>query len=375
MGGYWMKFCCIMLGLAAISAHGATVIGIGRSSGTAGSGVVTPISLASDKAIVGIQLDIGYTPSQVDIGTVAPGSALGSAFKVAGSVIEPGRYRIVLYSESNASLANGSVLEIPVNFTETVALGERGIELLEVQLADSSGLSRNYQLAPFVEITQPGLSSEFQLGSTVQVEVEAFAATGTLQQVSLYVDGELAGTATTEPYRFDWPAQKRGQVELLVVATDSSDSAAEASRALRILSNFDNWSRDNFPAEQLENPFFAGYSADPDLDGRVNGIEYLTNSNPLSANDGAPMEGGLIQIGGSNYLTLTFEVPDTVDDVSYGVYASSDASPAEIAGAVEAILVEEVPVEAGINRRTYRDPVAFGSGSRFMFIRSSLGTE
>jgi hypothetical protein len=370
-----MRILCLLLAWASISVEGATVIGIGRSSGDAGGVTVTPISLASDRPIVGIQIDLGYNPSQVDIGTVVKGSVLGSAFLVGGSEIEPGRYRIVLYSESNAKLANGSVLEIPLSFNETVAAGQRGIELLEIQLADASGLSRNYQLAPFVEIIQPGLSSEYQLGSSVLVEVEAFASTGSLQGVSLYVDGELTESDSTEPYRFNWSPQKRGRVELLVVATDSTDVQAEASRALQILSNFDNWSRDNFPVEQLENPFYAGYSADPDLDGRVNGIEYLTNSNPLSATEGAPMESGLIQIGGLNYLTLTFEVPDTVNDVSYGVYGSSDVNPGNLANAVEALLIEETVISEGVSRRTYRDPEPFGSGSRFMFIRSTLGTE
>lgn len=365
----------IVWALAVIEASGATVIGIGRSSGTVGSSVVTPISLASDKPIVGVQVDLGYNPDRVALGTISKGSLLGNAYKVGGSEIEPGRYRIVLYSEDNSNLPGGSILQVPLSFIGEVAPGERGIELLEVQLADASGLSRSYQLAPFVEIIEPGVLNEFQLGSTLQVEVDAFASTGSLQGVSLYVDGELAGSDATPPYRFDWSPQRRGRVELLAVATDSSDIQAEANRVLQILSNFDNWSRDNFPAEQLANPLYAGFSADPDLDGRVNGIEYLTNSNPLSAEDGALIESGLVTVGGQNYLTLTFELPDTVNDVSFAVYGSSSADPADLSEAAEAVLIEETPVSAGVQRRTYRDAEPFGSGSRFMFIRSSLGLE
>ncbi|NBD38758.1 MAG: hypothetical protein GVY10_09330 [Verrucomicrobia bacterium] len=351
----------------------ATVLGVGRSSGTSGEATETPVTLLGDTPIVGIQLDLGYSPDTVVPGSLALAERFrSSAYRLESSEVEAGRHRVVIFSDDNRDLRGGEVLTIPLSFTETVAEGERGIEILAVELADASGLSRRFALAPYVDILAPGAGNEFQAGQPVVVEADAYAATGDLAEVSFYVDGELEATRTSGPYSFTWTPDARGGYEVAVVAANTESVESEARRMLNVLSRFDNWAREQFPAEQLSNPAYAGFSGDADGDGILNGIEYLTNLNPLAMDTRHPLQTSIVEVGGERYLSVSFEFPTSADDVDFEVYAASRVDAQAAGGAQAAILMGQQPLDDGVVRRTYRDPEPIGDGSRFMYIETSL---
>ena len=358
---------------ASVCVEADTVLSVGRSRGAAGTEVEAKVQLSSTDALVGVQIDFGYDPQVVNPGTPRVGASLGSTYKVAAGETEPGRLRVVLYSETNRLLRDGNVLVMPLTILGEMGPGERGLEVLEVQLADAVGRSRTYALTPFVEIITPGTGGQAALGADVGVEVEAYAAAGELQSVQLFVNGELAGTRQQAPYTFTWKAEERGTHDLLVVASDSGTKPAEAQRSVYILSNFDNWKAARFTEAQQANPFVGGMRADPDHDGLANALEYLTGGDPLALGAEADLVMGLEDVAGALHLTLSFNVSLDADDIQYTVFAMNRPGRGLGVTPQAAQLVEEVPgSSAGLVRRTYRDPQPVQNGSRFMFIESTL---
>lgn len=358
--------------LSIVELSGNTVIGVGRSSGEAEAQVVTPVSLATGIELVGMQLDLGYNPAALSIVGVDVAAGQGSGYEVVGAEVGVGRYRILVYSERNLAFLDGDVLGIELEMAAGVAEGARGIELLEVQLADAGGVSRNYQLAPYVEILTPLETA--QRGEAVALEVGAYAAVGELTDVKLYANGTLVGTQGEGPYRFNWVPGMRGRTELLVVATDATQVEARVAQTVQVLSNFDRWAAGQFPVEQIANPFVAGFGADGDGDGVANAIEYLAGGDPYNALDGGTLETGLMEEGGAYYLTLSLEVEDSVDDVGYRVYAGNKLDVGD-SGAQAAVLVEEVARGGGRSLKVYRDPVPIGQGGRYMYVRAWMDAQ
>lgn len=369
----FLKHLCLALGCFAISVHADTVLSLGRTTGSPGTAIDTQIALASDDALVGLQIDFGYDPLLVDPGTPAIGGDLFSSFKVASSIIESGRMRIVLYSEDNNILRNGNVISIPLSVTGEIPQGTPGLQVLEVQLADLKGLNRTYALAPFIDLINPEEADQFPLGEQVNVEVEAYAAVGNLQSVQLFVDGDLTATATSAPYSFSFTPGERGTHDLLVVATDAGTIQSEDRKAIYILSGFDDWLAGHLSQTQLINPFVGGIDSDPDGDGLRNLIEYLDNSSPLIPEDNRPLNTELMEIGGIIYLSLTLHMPTEMDDVDYSVYATSQLDRAEGDPPDAAVLVsEENDTVQGITTRVYRDPQPASDSARFMYVEASI---
>ena len=361
------------LGLLPCGVEAATVLGIGRSSGEAGSNQETPVTLLGDQPIVGVQLDLGYSPDEVSPNGFALAERFRSdAYRLESSEVAAGRLRVVVFSEDNRDLRGGELLRIPLQFSQTVADGERGIEILQVELADASGLSRRFELGPYVEILSPGFGNEFQKGQPITVEADVFSASGELARVDFLVDGEVEDTRTSGPYSFTWTPDARGGFEVAVVAAKTEEVQADARRLLQVLSRFDNWAREQFPEEQLTNPAFAGFSGDPDGDGILNGIEYLTNLNPLAMDERQPLQTSLVEVEGEKYLSVSFEFPTAADDVEFQVYAADRVDAQTAGGAETAVLMGQQTLGNGVVRRTYRDPEPISRGSRFMYIETSL---
>ena len=352
---------------------GDTVLSIGKSVGDTGTQIETKVALASGDALVGLQIDFGFDPALVDPGQPVVGDALGSLYKVVSSEIEPNRLRVVLYSNRNRILSNGNVLVIPLSIIGDLQGAPRGLEILEVQLADSIGLNRRYVLAPYVEILTPVEDATARLGEPVPVEVEAHASSGTLQNVQLFVDGVLKESLSNAPYSFSWTPGTRGTHSLMVIASDTGAVQSEANRALYVLSRFDDWKKANFSEAGQANPFVSGMKADPDRDGFANAIEYLTGRDPLVPEEESALDSQLVQVDGAWHLSLNIEIPVEVDDLSYTVFATSRLDRANDDPPLEAILVSEsTDAVNGIIRRTYRDPEPVSSGSRYMYIESVI---
>jgi acyl-CoA thioesterase-1 len=70
---------------------------------------------------------------------------------------------------------------------------------------------------------------------------------------------------------------------------------------------FDHWRKNRFTTAELLDPLASGDNADPDHDGIVNLLEFLTGHGPKSADpDGAAIR-GTESISGQTYLTLTYD--------------------------------------------------------------------
>lgn len=332
-----------------------------------------PVGFASDDGIVGVQIDFGYDPAILAPQEAVVGPDLDSRFLAASSVISPGVFRVLIYSLRNQAMEDGTILSVPLQFLQTLAGSQRGMEVLQVELADGGGLNRLYALAPFVEIISPARGSQIPFGEGVTVEVEAYAAAGSLSGVQLFINGELAGERGQAPYAFSWNPAERGTHDLLVVASEGGDIQSESSRAVYILSRFDDWIAENFSAEDAADQFVSGIGEDPDGDGTVNLIEYLTNGNPLGFDLKRPLGTEFTEIDGQRYLTLTIDVPAEVTDVEYTVYAMAQPERAQGSPPVPAILHEEtVDAQSGTVRRVYRDAVPFANQSRYMYLESSI---
>ena len=88
--------------------------------------------------------------------------------------------------------------------------------------------------------------------------------------------------------------------------------------------SFAAWQSQYFTPTELNDPAISGATADPDHDSIPNLMEYALSLDPKIASvSGLPML-GQTSVGGKNYLTLTFNKPRTIADVTYTVQVSND---------------------------------------------------
>ncbi|MBX3743612.1 MAG: hypothetical protein KF712_21680 [Akkermansiaceae bacterium] len=70
---------------------------------------------------------------------------------------------------------------------------------------------------------------------------------------------------------------------------------------------FDHWRKNRFTSSELIDPLISGDNADPDHDGIVNLLEFLTGHAPKSPDQGGAAIRGTELISGQTYLTLTYD--------------------------------------------------------------------
>ena len=84
-----------------------------------------------------------------------------------------------------------------------------------------------------------------------------------------------------------------------------------------IVTPYRTWQAQYFTAAQLANPAVSGDDADPDGDGIPNLVEYALNLDPEQANtQGLPVV-GQTNVGGQQYLTLTYTAVIAATDITY----------------------------------------------------------
>jgi hypothetical protein len=126
---------------------------------------------------------------------------------------------------------------------------------------------------------------------------------------------------------------------------------------------FDAWRFAHFTASELANAAISGDTADPDVDGIVNLLEYAFNLDPkIASGAGLPTQ-SLDQ----NHLALTFRVNKSAIDLTYIVQVSSDlvtwnsgpsytSAPVVLAddGSTQTVKVSDLTLVTGANRRFMR---------------------
>jgi hypothetical protein len=131
------------------------------------------------------------------------------------------------------------------------------------------------------------------------------------------------------------------------------------------------WQQANFSPAELADPTISGDTADPDGDSIPNLAEYAFNLNPKTANSSGLPISGVLNIGGSNYLTISYEQVLFNTDITCTVQVSGDLTTWN-SGLGFTALVSIVDHGNGTETITVRDttPISLAT-SRFIRVRIS----
>jgi hypothetical protein len=127
------------------------------------------------------------------------------------------------------------------------------------------------------------------------------------------------------------------------------------------------WQQANFSPTELANPAISGDTADPDGDGIPNLTEYAFNMNPKTADvSGLPVM-GTSNVGGSDYLTISYKQVLFNTDITCTVQVSSNLTTWS-SGTGFTVLVSDVDNGDGTETITVRDTTPISSATN-RFIR------
>jgi hypothetical protein len=185
-----------------------------------------------------------------------------------------------------------------------------------------------------------------------------------------FVGGAGSGT-------FSWtPSQAQIGSYVLVFSASDGVMQSTGSMLVNVIDNskslLDAWKERWFGSDESDR---TANWADPDGDGLSNLLEYALNLDPTKSSIESKPIIGRIQIGGKNYLTLTYVHRTNDPKLRLETIGSSDIKQKEDLWAVQ---TEELPesqddLAPGMQRTTFRDSVALeDAGFRFLRLRVSL---
>lgn len=130
---------------------------------------------------------------------------------------------------------------------------------------------------------------------------------------------------------------------------------------------YEGWRHDHFTAAEQAIPSLAGANVDADSDGLINWAEYVFGRNPRAQDNSALTSFSIVPVGGVDYPAITFDRRHKALDVTWTVEASSNLvnwSP------ITQLVGTPQDLGAGLERVTYRDFQAAGTGPRFLRVRA-----
>jgi hypothetical protein len=313
-------------GLSAASA--ATSLTLSESSGAAGTLRDVPLWFeTTDTDVVAVQLDLVADGGRALIGT----PLLGPAAPAHTLDSEPvsGRLRTVVYSMDNSALVTGRLLEIPLNFLQTVPETERAVSLANVVLSRRNGGSVDARLMPFGRLVAPTdgpvYPSALSSGGGLNIRAIALDTDAEVSSVEFLVNGQSIGLATHAPFALTWTPSAEGGYVIAALVTDSDGNLRELesrSISIALLSSYTAWSSAYFGSGA--DPLVAGLLADPNGNGLVNLFEFALGRDPqVHRADGLPQPEPIV-IEGKTYLSLTYRVPVGARGVAHRVEFSPD---------------------------------------------------
>jgi hypothetical protein len=137
---------------------------------------------------------------------------------------------------------------------------------------------------------------------------------------------------------------------------------------------YEGWRLDHFTNAELptsEAPNLpAAFTQDPDADGLNNFGEYCYGRLPKVADNSLPLTtAGQINVGGINYLTITFVRRKNALDLTYFVEASTNPGSGAPWSEV-GVLVNSVDLGNGLEQVTFRDTAPITTNGRFLRVRA-----
>jgi len=235
--------------------------------------------------------------------------------------------RTVIYSNDNAALRTGVLLDVPLSFSQAVPEVERGLSLSNVLLSRRNGGSVDARLLPFGRIATPASGPVYpaSLGGGLRISAVALDTDKNVSSVEFKVDGQTVGISTRAPFALHWTPTAEGNYVIAALVTDNDGNLRDlGSRSISVdlLSSYTEWSNTYFGANAVSAT--AGPMADPNGNGLVNLFEYSLGRNPSLHNpDGLPLP-EIVKIDGEDYLMMTYRLPVGARGVNHRVEYSED---------------------------------------------------
>ena len=105
---------------------------------------------------------------------------------------------------------------------------------------DNSSTTEPENKLPTCEITSPANNSEFIVGSTVTVNVDASDEDGEIEKVEFYFDGGLISTATNSPYSIEINTSTYTAGSHIIKAISTDNDNAEKDVSITVILNVQN---------------------------------------------------------------------------------------------------------------------------------------
>ena len=119
-------------------AEAAPELSAGTANGAPGEQVTIPVNYTSDGAVVALQFDIQYDPSQLTMADPVPSAGIG-AHTVHSSEPSVGLRRIIIAPpETNPVINSGLLMDIPVTINSTASYQSESLTITPIVMSDSS---------------------------------------------------------------------------------------------------------------------------------------------------------------------------------------------------------------------------------------------
>ncbi len=303
-------------------------LALGDRTGAPSTSISVPVQIASNGELVGLQFDVLFNATQIDITGVTP-ATLSTDHTFVSETIDSGRHRVLVYSSTNAVFENGIIGNLELDLSGSFVEGIADLSLSNVSFVTADGTVLSVDIAPFVQLTDPiGTVSANELGS-LNLSAIAIATSGQVARVEFQADGRTIGFDTEGPYSVSWAVDAPGNVLVTAVAIDTEGKTGTSSGVLVNVASspfLDAWRQANFNAQQQTDAGISGFNSDPDGDGIINFFELAFGLNPLVSDLSGMPKVEIVEENGMRYLTLRYQRPEGMTDLIYTVEISSDLS-------------------------------------------------
>jgi len=335
-------------------------LALGDRSGSPNTSISVPIQIASNGGLVGLQFDVLFNSTIIDITSVTPGT-LSTDHTIVSQSVESGRQRLLIYSKTNTELENGILGDLELDLSGNFTGEHASLSLSNVSFVTANGTVLSVDIAPFVQLTDPSENVAANELSSLNLSAVAIANSGEVTRVEFQADGRTIGFDTEGPYSVAWAVDAPGNVLVTAVAIDVNGNRGTSTGVLVNVTAspfLETWRQANFNEAQRTDPGISGFNSDPDGDGVINFFELAFGLNPLIADLSGMPKVDFVEENGMRYLALRYQRPAGMADLIYTVEISGDLSNwlstavavsekiLETSGGLETILAQTVdPIE------------------------------